>query len=72
MVIRRRYHQPTVEELRRDLERSEDTDSTALNIPQLIQQHGAQGWVNALKEMAGPAALSRLDDLADFLEVLQK
>ncbi len=68
----RRYYHLTIEELRRDLERSEDTESTALNISQLIEQHGAHGWVDPLVEKAGPSILSQTQDLANFLEVLRK
>lgn len=72
MVVKRRYYHPTIEELRRDIETSEDTQFTALNIPQLIQQHGAHGWVDPLIEKAGPSLLSQTQDLANFLEVLRK
>ena len=72
MVVKRRYYHPTIEELRRDLERSEDAGFTALSIPQLIEQYGAQGWVDPLMEKAGPSLLCQLDDLANFMEVLRK
>jgi hypothetical protein len=72
MVVKRPYYHPAIEELRRDLERSEDTEFTALNIPQLIEQHGAHGWVNPLIAKAGPSVLSQTEDLANFLEVLRK
>ncbi|KAF7507453.1 hypothetical protein GJ744_010384 [Endocarpon pusillum] len=71
LVIKRRSCHPTIEELRQELERSENADLTALSIPQLIEQHGAQGWVNALVEKTGPSVLSQLEDMANFLEVLQ-
>lgn len=72
LVTKRRACHPTIEELRQNLERSENADLTALSIPQLIEQHGAQGWVNALVEKTGPSVLSQLEDMANFLEVLQK
>ena len=72
MVVKRRYYHPTIDELRRDLERSEDPKSTALNIPQLIEQYGAQGWVDQFVQKAGPSVLCSLEDLANFLEVLRK
>lgn len=71
-MIKRRYYHPTIEELRQDLERSEDAELIALSIPQLIEQHGAQGWVNAFVEKTGPSLLSQLEDMANFLEILQK
>lgn len=72
MVIKRRYYHPTIDELRKDLERSEDAEFPALNIPQLIEQHGPHGWVDALIESAGAPALLHLEDLTNFLEVLRK
>ncbi len=71
-MVKRRYYHPTIEELRQEIERSEDADLTALNIPQLIEQHGAQGWVNAFIENAGPSILSQLEGMANFLEILRK
>ncbi len=72
LVIKRRYYHPTIEELRQELERSEDADLTPLNIPQLIEQYGAQGWINAFIEKTGPSILSQLEDTANFLEILRK
>jgi hypothetical protein len=72
MVAKRRYYPPSIGELRRDVERSEDAELTASSISQLIEQHGAHGWVDPFIEKAGPSVLSQLEDLANFLEVLQK
>jgi hypothetical protein len=72
MVVKRRVYHPTIDELRKDLGRSEDAELTAMNISQLIEQHGAHGWVDPLIEKAGPSVLSQLEDLANFLEVLRK
>ena len=39
---------------------------------ELIEQHGAQGWVDAFIEQAGPTFQLSLEDLADGMEVLTK
>lgn len=71
-MIKRRYYPPTIEELREEIERSEHQEMTALNISQLIEQHGTHGWVDAVIDEAGPFLLAQLEDLANFFEVIWK
>ena len=72
LVIRRRLYPPTVEYFRNELRRSEDIDETALSVAQLVEQHGKQGWVNALIQEVGPTFILQLEDLTNFLEILRK
>ncbi|KAL8636427.1 MAG: hypothetical protein Q9228_006177, partial [Teloschistes exilis] len=69
LVIRRRLYPPTIEDIRDEIKRSEDVDMTALNITQLIEQHGSHGWTDALRQDFGPWLLLQLDDLANILEI---
>jgi hypothetical protein len=72
IVIKRRYFPPTISELREDLKAAEDKETTAHDLSQLIDQHGAHGWVDPLIQKAGPTALLQMEDLANFMEVLRK
>ena len=72
LILRRRFHPPTIEEFRENIERSENVAKTAQNISQLIEQHGDQGWLEQLERNFGPMFLMQLDDLANFLEILRK
>lgn len=72
LVLKRWYYPPTPESLNEDIKRSEDTQQTALNLTQLIEQHGSRGWLDALIEKMGPGAMLQLEDMADALEILRK
>lgn len=67
-----RFYPPTIPDLRNKLERSEDTERQAQDLSELIEQHGARGWVDALIQKAGPTMQLQLEDLADLMEVLTK
>jgi hypothetical protein len=43
-----------------------------LDLSELIEQHGAHGWVDPLIEKAGPTILLQLEDLANLMEILKK
>ena len=61
-----------MEDLRSDVERSEDNTKTAQSLTQLIERYGARGWVDALLENFGPALMLQLEDTANFLERVEK
>lgn len=71
-AIKARYYSPTIPELREKLERSEDSARTAQDLNELIEQHGPQGWVDALIANVGPGTQLLLEDSADILERLTK
>ena len=71
-VLKARYYPPTIPSLREKLERSEDASQTAQDLIELIEQHGARGWVDALVQKAGPTVQLLLEDMADFLEIAKK
>lgn len=68
----RRLYPQSLEDLRGDIKRSEDTEQTATNFTQLIEQHGSRGWIDALIDKLGPRALLQLTDMADSLEIIRK
>ena len=67
-----RYYPPTIPNLREKLERSEDSERTAQDLLELIEQHGTRGWVDAMIQKSGPTMQLQLEDLADFMEILKK
>ncbi|KAL8917353.1 MAG: hypothetical protein Q9172_005893 [Xanthocarpia lactea] len=69
LVLKRRLYPPTLEDMRGEIKRSEDVEMTALNITQLIEQHGSHGWTDALRQDRGPWLLLQLEDLANVLEI---
>ncbi|KAI4233027.1 MAG: hypothetical protein LQ349_004649 [Xanthoria aureola] len=68
-VVKRRLYPPTLEDIRGEIKRSEDVEMTAMNITQLIEQHGSHGWTDALRQDLGPWLLLQLEDLANVLEI---
>lgn len=72
MVVKRRLYPPTIEDIRREIKRSEDVGMTAMNITQLIEQHGSHGWTDALRQDLGPWLILQLEDLANVLEIWRK
>ncbi|KAL8869908.1 MAG: hypothetical protein Q9174_003920 [Haloplaca sp. 1 TL-2023] len=69
LVFKRRIYPPTLEDTREEIKRSENVEATALNITQLIEQHGSHGWTDALRQDLGPWLLLQLEDLANVLEI---
>lgn len=69
LVLRRHFYPPTTEDLKVTIERSEDSDQTATNLTQLIEQHGSRGWFEALIKELGPRSLLAIADMADTLEI---
>ena len=71
-VLRRHLYPPTIDDLREDIKRSEDSEQTATNLTQLIEQHGSRGWMDALVQKMGPRFMLALADIADTLEIIRK
>lgn len=72
LVLRRRLYPPNLEDIREDIKRSEDVDMTALNLTQMIEQYGSQGWFGVLRKDLGPWLLLQTEDLTNVLEIWRK
>jgi hypothetical protein len=70
--VHRKVHPPNIEDLRRDIIRTEDINETALTLAEFIEKEGDQRWVDPLIEQVGPWLLVQLSDLANLMEVLRK
>ena len=71
-VLRRRFEKPSVEKLRQDLARVEDSMTTAYTLSEQVEKRGAQSWVEPLIEDMGEWLLLQLGDMANLLEVMLK
>ncbi|KAL8784993.1 MAG: hypothetical protein Q9213_003654 [Squamulea squamosa] len=69
-VLRRRFEKPSVEKLRQDVRRTEDSLSTAHTLSEQIEKRGAQSWIDPLIEDMGDWLLLQLGDMANLLEIL--
>lgn len=72
IVLSRRLNPDSIEDMRENIKRTEDTKRTARNITELVNQHGAEGWLEFLVSNTGPTLMLQLEDMADLLERLTK
>jgi hypothetical protein len=72
LVIERRVHGNTIEDLREDIKHREDQRTTALSLTELIVKEGDENWSDDLLEGLGPWLMVQLADLANFFESMRK
>jgi len=72
LLIHRKVAAPTIEDLRKDIERTENVTKVALTLSEFIQKKGDEAWLDPLVKAIGPWTLVQLSDLANFMEVLRK
>lgn len=72
LVIQRRTHGNTMEDLREDIEHRENREVTALSLSELIVKEGDMNWSDKLIEGLGPWLMVQLADLANFFESMRK
>ena len=72
LVIERREHGNTIEDLREDILHREDQRTTALSLTELIVKEGDENWSDDLVNELGPWFMIQLADLGNFFESLRK
>jgi hypothetical protein len=72
LVIERRAHGNTIEDLREDVKRREDQHITAFSITELIEKEGDEMWSDKLLQDLGPWLMVQLSDLANSCESMRK
>jgi len=72
LVIERRTHGNTLEDLREDIKHREDQRTTALSLTELIIKEGDENWSDDLLKGLGPWLMVQLADLANFFESMRK
>ena len=70
-VLRNRYYPTSVESLRAARYRVQDKRQRALQISELMDRHGNDEWLKPLAKDLGPFVQLQVNDLANFLEILQ-
>jgi hypothetical protein len=62
----------TLEDVRTDLERTEDLRQTPMDLTEFIEKQGDGSWLERLQEVAGPWLMVQLADAANMFEILRK
>jgi hypothetical protein len=72
LIMERRVHGNTIDDLREDVKRREDQRLTALSITELIEKEGEEMWSDKLLQELGPWLMVQLSDLANSFESMRK
>ncbi|KAH7051322.1 hypothetical protein B0J12DRAFT_662803 [Macrophomina phaseolina] len=68
LVVERRIHGQTLENLREDIKHTDDQQRTALSLSEFIEKEGTEKWADELLENLGPWLMVQLADMANFFE----
>jgi hypothetical protein len=68
LILERRFHGNTLEDLREDIIHREDTQRTALSLNEFIEKRGDEKWADEIVEIVGPWLMVQLADMANFFE----
>jgi len=71
LILERRLHGNTLEDLRADISHAESLDTTALSLTEFITKRGDAAWASEIVAALGPWAMIQLADLANFFESVQ-
>ncbi|KAH7378192.1 hypothetical protein DE146DRAFT_701511 [Phaeosphaeria sp. MPI-PUGE-AT-0046c] len=71
LVIERRFHGNTLEDLREEIKHREDTQRTALSLSEFIEKRGDEKWADDIVSTLGPWLMIQLADLANFFESIR-
>lgn len=71
LVVERRVHENTLENLREDIKHREDQQATALSLAEFIVKRGDENWADDIVEVIGPWLMVQLADLANFFESIR-
>lgn len=71
-MLRKRLFSKTLEDVRTDLERTEDQRQTPLDLTEFIEKQGDGSWLERLQEIMGPWLMVQLADTANMFEILRK
>ncbi|KAI4851879.1 hypothetical protein E4T44_01853 [Aureobasidium sp. EXF-8845] len=71
LILRKRLFSKTLEDVRTDLERTEDQRQTPLDLTEFIEKQGDGSWLEKLQEVMGPWVMVQLADAANMFEILR-
>ena len=72
LIAMRKIHEPNLNDLRKDVIRTEDRNKTALSVTEFMEKEGDEGWVDELVRVVGPFLMIQLADLANLMEIMRK
>jgi hypothetical protein len=72
LIVHRKTNPPSIEDLRKDIVRTEDLSEAALTLSEFIEKRGDELWVDPIIQELGPWALVQLADLANMMEIIRK
>lgn len=72
LVVERRVHGNTLDDLRKGIAHRENTQKTALFLTECIDKKGDETWVEDLLQSVGPWLMVQLADVANFFESARK
>ncbi|KAH6491886.1 hypothetical protein HBI55_139880 [Parastagonospora nodorum] len=68
LILERRLHGNTLEDLRADIQHAESTHETALSLTEFITKRGDDKWADEIVQVVGPWLMVQLADMANFFE----
>jgi hypothetical protein len=71
LVIERRVHGNSIEDLRKDIEHREDQQQMALSLTEFIEKRGDEQWADDILKVVGPWLMVQLADMANFFESIR-
>ncbi|KEQ90460.1 hypothetical protein AUEXF2481DRAFT_704308 [Aureobasidium subglaciale EXF-2481] len=71
LVLRHRMLQKTLEDVRADLERTEEQSQDPLDLTEFIEKQRDGSWMERLQEVMGPWVMIQLADAANMFEILR-
>ena len=72
LVIRRGSQDPSIEDLRQEIQRIESVSSRSDSFTDFVEKRGSADWLEPLVDAVGPWLLLQLGDVANSLEVVRK
>lgn len=61
-----------MQDLRQDIERTENKRETALTLTEFIEKEGDEQWADKIIAAVGPWLMIQLGDMANMFEVMRK
>ncbi|KAK8209040.1 hypothetical protein M8818_004004 [Zalaria obscura] len=71
LVLRRHFYGYTLDDVRKEIKRTEDVHQTALTLTEFIRKEGDELWTEKILQDLGPWLMIQLCDAANMFEVMQ-
>jgi hypothetical protein len=61
-----------LDDLRKDIKRTEDVNEVAFSLTEFIEKEGQDVWINRVAEKIGPWLMIQFGDIANLMEIVRK